>query len=113
MPLLPTTTTTFATAAARRTLTTTMPYRPRATCPRATRIASVRGLHASPRTRGATKEDHMDREKLSPSSGEYSQTGTDDDVATTTGDAAFNPNKTRPEEEVAAAGRDKGSSQVC
>ncbi|KAK0650691.1 hypothetical protein DIS24_g6562 [Lasiodiplodia hormozganensis] len=118
--------------------TTTMPYRLRATCPRATRIATIRAstastaamnssttsasstttsttttststrsLHFSRTLLGSTKEDHMERDRLNPTSTEYSKTGSDD-AAAHMDDAAFNPNKTRPEEEVGSAERESG-----
>ncbi|KAB2574826.1 hypothetical protein DBV05_g6559 [Lasiodiplodia theobromae] len=120
------------------TTTTTMPYRLRATCPRATRIATIRAstastaamnssttsasstttsttttststrsLHFSRTLLGSTKEDHMERDRLNPTSTEYSKTGSDD-AAAHMDDAAFNPNKTRPEEEVGSAERESG-----
>lgn len=135
-------------AAKPSTSTTTMPYRLRTTCPRATRIATIRAstastasmnsststtmsttsttstrsLHFSRTLLGSTKEDHMERDRLNPTSTEYSKTGSDD-AAAHMDDAAFNPNKTRPEEEVGSAERESGevrhqqqqqsSSQVC
>ncbi|EKG12781.1 hypothetical protein MPH_10024 [Macrophomina phaseolina MS6] len=90
-------------------------YRLRSTCPRATRIASIRAatasqarsLHASRALCGATKEDHLDRTRLNPTSTEYSKSGSDDKSAAME-DAAFNPNKTSPESEVATAEQESG-----
>lgn len=102
-------------------------YRLRTTCPRATRIATIRAatasnsqarsLHASRVALGATKEDHMDRSRLNPTSTEYSKSGSDDKSAAMQ-DAAFNPNKTSPESEFETAEQESGevrkqSSQVC
>ncbi|OJD36591.1 uncharacterized protein BKCO1_1000047 [Diplodia corticola] len=116
-------------AAARRTLLTTMPYRLRSTCPRGTRIATIRNaskktattapamamttptstrlFHHSRTLLGSTKEDHMDRERLNPSSTEYSKSGSDDDAAKM-GDAAFNPDKTSPEAALGSAEQESG-----
>jgi hypothetical protein len=47
-----------------------------------------------------------DKDSLQPRRSEYSQTG-GDDAAAENSDAAFNPNKTRPEEEVDTAGTNK------
>lgn len=47
-----------------------------------------------------------DKDSLQPSRSEYSQTGTDD-AAAVNEDAAFNPSKTRPEDEVDTAGKNK------
>ncbi|KAL1629924.1 hypothetical protein SLS54_000782 [Diplodia seriata] len=118
-------TTTIIGAAARRTLTT-MPYRLRSTCPRGTRIAAIRAttkttaptapmtmtnstrlFHHSRTVLGSTKEDHMERDRLNPSSTEYSKSGSDDDAAKMS-DAAFNPDKTSPEEAVGSADQESG-----
>lgn len=92
-------------------------YRLRTTCPRATRIATIRAatasnsqarsLHASRVALGATKEDHMDRTRLNPTSTEYSKSGSDDKSAAMQ-DAAFNPNKTSPESEFETAEQESG-----
>ncbi|KAI0518083.1 hypothetical protein F5B22DRAFT_645333 [Xylaria bambusicola] len=42
-------------------------------------------------------KDDMDRESLKPKAHEYTQSGTDDEAASKHGDAAFNPNKTSPD----------------
>lgn len=121
------------------TTTTTMPYRLRTTCPRATRIATIRAstastaamnsstttttttstttpsttpsttrsLHFSRTLLGSTKEDHMERDRLNPTSTEYSKTGSDD-AAAHMDDAAFNPDKTSPEEALGSAERESG-----
>ncbi|KAL6874970.1 hypothetical protein J3F83DRAFT_729377 [Trichoderma novae-zelandiae] len=49
-------------------------------------------------------KNSQDRESLKPGSNEGTRSGRDDDVAAQ-GDAAFNPSKTDPESEKAAAGR--------
>ncbi|KKY14159.1 hypothetical protein UCDDS831_g08374 [Diplodia seriata] len=121
-------TSTIIGAAARRTLTT-MPYRLRSTCPRGTRIAAIRAttkttaptapmtmtnstrlFHHSRTVLGSTKEDHMERDRLNPSSTEYSKSGSDDDAAKMS-DAAFNPDKTSPEEAVGPGNQEVSSSK--
>ncbi|RYP44962.1 hypothetical protein DL768_008624 [Monosporascus sp. mg162] len=59
-------------------------------------------LHQSAAARAPYKDD-MDRESLKPKAHENTQSGTDDQTAQNE-DAAFNPDKTSPEEERAAAG---------
>ncbi|KAF3018443.1 hypothetical protein E8E14_005911 [Neopestalotiopsis sp. 37M] len=63
--------------------------------------SSVRGFQSCRAVRMAYKDD-QDRESLKPKAHEYTQSGTDDQAAANT-DAAFNPNKTSPEAEKAAA----------
>ena len=53
----------------------------------------------------AARKGAEGKDDLQPSRSEYSQTGTDDTAAKNE-DAAFNPNKTRPEQEVDTAGKD-------
>lgn len=72
----------------------------------ATASGSIRSYHSSPVLRLPYKDD-QDRESLKPRSTEGTKSSTDDSAAQT--DAAFDPSKTRPEEEHAAAGREKGS----
>jgi hypothetical protein len=57
------------------------------------------------RTRFAQK-DAQDKDSLVPRSTEYSKSGSDDAAASS--DAAFNPNKTSPEEAEATAEREQG-----
>ncbi|KAK8158059.1 hypothetical protein BKA80DRAFT_184002, partial [Phyllosticta citrichinensis] len=52
-------------------------------------------------------KDTQDKDSLNPTSTEYSKSSGDDAAAQTT-DAAFNPNKTSPEEETATANRESG-----
>ncbi|RYO81016.1 hypothetical protein DL766_006599 [Monosporascus sp. MC13-8B] len=59
-------------------------------------------LHRSAAARAPYKDD-MDRESLKPKAHENTQSGTDDQAAQNE-DAAFNPDKTSPESERAAAG---------
>jgi hypothetical protein len=71
----------------------------------------TQGLHPSTLPRPFTttspatypRKHAQDRDSLKPESTEYSKSGTDD-AAAQNPDAAFNPKKTRPEEETAAAG---------
>ncbi|RYP67693.1 hypothetical protein DL771_007100 [Monosporascus sp. 5C6A] len=58
-------------------------------------------LHRSAAARAPYKDD-MDRESLKPKAHENTQSGTDDQAAQNE-DAAFNPDKTSPESERAAA----------
>lgn len=53
------------------------------------------------------RKDSQDKDSLNPRSTEYSKTGTDDAVAENP-DAAFNPNKTRPEQEKATSEKESG-----
>ncbi|KAI1768602.1 hypothetical protein GGR53DRAFT_383046 [Hypoxylon sp. FL1150] len=66
-----------------------------------TRRLAARPIHQSAALR-AYKDD-MDRESFKPKSHEYTQGGTDEEVASKQ-DAAFNPNKTDPDSERGAAG---------
>lgn len=54
----------------------------------------------------AARKGAEDKDSLQPSRSEQSLTGTDN-AAAANEDAAFNPNKTRPEEEVDTAGKNK------
>ncbi|KAF2271343.1 uncharacterized protein EI97DRAFT_437953 [Westerdykella ornata] len=73
------------------------------TRPRAS-LRPVRPLTTTPTLRA--RKGAEDKDSLQPRRSEYSMTGTDD-AAADNPDAAFNPNKTRPEEEVATAGKNK------
>ncbi|KAJ6442110.1 hypothetical protein O9K51_05663 [Purpureocillium lavendulum] len=64
---------------------------------------SSRAHHTTPR-RLLPYKDAQDRETLRPRTAEHTSTGRDDDVAGAHPDAAFNPNKTRPETERRRAG---------
>ncbi|KAI0539097.1 hypothetical protein GGR58DRAFT_500536 [Xylaria digitata] len=55
--------------------------------------------------RGIPYKDDMNRETLKPKVHEYTQSGTDDEVASNYDDAAFGPNKTSPETEKNIAGQ--------
>lgn len=70
------------------------------TAPRAS--VTARAFHATTAPQLPYK-DSQDRESLKPGSTEYTKSGRDDD-ASKNPDAAFNPNKTRPETEGATAG---------
>lgn len=74
----------------------------------ATAAGPIRNYHSSSVLRFPYKDD-QDRESLKPRSTEGTKSSTDDSAAQT--DAAFDPSKTRPEEEHAAAGRETGSSK--
>ncbi|KAF2193972.1 hypothetical protein K469DRAFT_709451 [Zopfia rhizophila CBS 207.26] len=50
------------------------------------------------------RKDTQDKDSLKPTSSEYSKSGTDD-AAAANEDAAFNPNKTRPDQEKKTAGK--------
>ncbi|KAF2825311.1 hypothetical protein CC86DRAFT_41975 [Ophiobolus disseminans] len=52
------------------------------------------------------QKDAQDKDSLKPRSTEYSKSGSDDAAASS--DAAFNPNKTSPEEAEATAEREQG-----
>jgi hypothetical protein len=66
--------------------------------------SAPRFLSTTP-TRFASKEA-QDKDTLAPRSTEYSKSGSDDEAAKS--DAAFNPNKTSPEEAEATAEREAG-----
>ncbi|KAI1436230.1 hypothetical protein GGR50DRAFT_249968 [Xylaria sp. CBS 124048] len=66
---------------------------------KATRVLSPRRfLHQTTAVRMAPYKDDMDRESLKPKAHEYTQSGTDDDVAAHK-NASFNPAETSPEAE--------------
>ncbi|KAI1380394.1 hypothetical protein F4677DRAFT_441707 [Hypoxylon crocopeplum] len=71
--------------------------RARALTPNTGRLAIARPIHQSSVLRTPYKDD-MDRESFKPKTHEYTQSGTDEEVASKE-DAAFNPNKTDPETE--------------
>lgn len=62
-------------------------------------ISSTRPYHTTTSLRLPYK-DSQDRESLKPRAQESTRSGSDDDVAANT-DAAFNPDKTRPEQSAA------------
>jgi hypothetical protein len=87
----------------------------RRTCPPGTRISSVRHAqyHRTPPRAYAYKDDQS-KDSLNPRSTEYSKSGTDSEAAEQ--DQAFDPDKTSPEEQQAAADEEsKGQTQkqVC
>lgn len=57
----------------------------------------------------AASKDSQDKDSLNPRSTEYSKSGSDDAAASS--DAAFNPNKTSPEEAEATAEREAGGKK--
>ncbi|OTB09510.1 hypothetical protein M426DRAFT_6780 [Hypoxylon sp. CI-4A] len=67
-------------------------------------------MHQSATLRLPYKDD-MDRESLKPKAHEYTQTGTDDDVAAKS-DAAFNRHKTDPDTEVNAAAAESNGNPL-
>lgn len=71
------------------------------------RAAAIAPFHRTAAARLPYKDD-MDRESLKPKAHENTQSGTDDQVAQDS-DAAFNPNKTDPDSERAAAARENTS----
>ncbi|KAI1259427.1 hypothetical protein F5Y18DRAFT_296579 [Xylariaceae sp. FL1019] len=70
-------------------------------------VLSPRSFHQTA-IRSAYKDD-QDRESLKPKAHEYTASGTDEDTASSHGDAAFNPDKTSPEAAKDAAS--KGAKQ--
>ncbi|KAI0888033.1 uncharacterized protein GGS22DRAFT_92601 [Annulohypoxylon maeteangense] len=74
------------------------------------RLAAIRQIHPSSALRAPYKDD-MDRESFKPKSHEYTQSGTDEEVATKQ-DAAFNPNKTDPETEKNAAAEESNGNPL-
>jgi hypothetical protein len=72
--------------------------RPSPSTPRLRFLSTSRPLLAS--------KDAQDKDSLKPQSTEYSKSGSDDAAAHS--DAAFNPNKTSPEEAEATAEREQG-----
>lgn len=73
------------------------------------RLVAARQIHQSPALR-AYKDD-MDRESFKPKTHEYTQSGTDEEVAAKD-DAAFNPNKTDPETEKKAAAAESNGNPL-
>ena len=71
--------------------------------------AAARPLHQSTCLRA--RKDTQDKDSLKPEASEYSKSGSDDKAAAMD-DAAFNPDKTRPEEEHNSAGRESGGDGV-
>ncbi|KAK8177937.1 hypothetical protein IWX90DRAFT_510597 [Phyllosticta citrichinensis] len=96
--MLPIRPTSAITAATRRV--TQLPYQRVASRP------TSRALSSTARSLFPAK-DTQDKDSLNPTSTEYSKSSGDDAAAQTT-DAAFNPNKTSPEEETATANRESG-----
>ncbi|KAF2250340.1 hypothetical protein BU26DRAFT_410949, partial [Trematosphaeria pertusa] len=68
-----------------------------------------RFLSTTPATRYPRK-DTMDKDSLNPSSSEYAKSGTDDAAAGS--DAAFNPDKTSPEEAEKTAEKESGGNSL-
>lgn len=72
----------------------------RRTCPRGTRIASIRNQHRHLHNSSAVstkKESLQDKDSINTDSNEYSKSG--GDKAAAHSDTAFDPNETRPEQE--------------
>ncbi|KAH7381476.1 hypothetical protein DE146DRAFT_287245 [Phaeosphaeria sp. MPI-PUGE-AT-0046c] len=74
-------------------------------------LARTRQTSLAPRFLSTTparfaQKDAQDKDSLKPRSTEYSKSGSDDAAASS--DAAFNPNKTSPEEAEATAEREQG-----
>ncbi|KAF2092187.1 hypothetical protein K490DRAFT_31379 [Saccharata proteae CBS 121410] len=83
------------------------PLRLRTTCPRATRIASVRGIHHTPAL--AARKDAQGKDDLKPEPNEYSKSGSDD-AAAKLEDTAFDPSTTDPEQQTKKAGEESGEN---
>jgi hypothetical protein len=66
------------------------------------RAGAARQMHGG-RALGMPYKDDQDRESLKPRAQDYSKSGSDDATAANE-DAAFNPSKTRPEQEKETAG---------
>jgi len=81
----------------------------RRTCPRATRISSVRRsqFHRSSALGYAYKDDQS-KDSLKPQSTEYSKSGSDSEAAET--DEAFDPSKTSPESQQKSQESKKGGN---
>lgn len=62
-------------------------------------------------TRQLARKDAQDKDSLKPESNEYSKSGSDAESAAVE-DAAFNPDKTSPEEQHDTAGAESGSGEV-
>ncbi|KAI1453208.1 hypothetical protein F4805DRAFT_462039 [Annulohypoxylon moriforme] len=76
----------------------------------AARLAATRQIHQSSVLRAPYKDD-MDRESFKPKSHEYTQSGTDEEVASKQ-DAAYNPHKTDPETEKKAAAEESNGNPL-
>ncbi|KAI2463740.1 hypothetical protein F4781DRAFT_107911 [Annulohypoxylon bovei var. microspora] len=74
------------------------------------RLAAARQIHQSSALRAPYKDD-MDRESFKPKTHEYTQSGTDEEVATKQ-DAAFNPHKTDPDTEKKAAAEESNGNPL-
>ncbi|KAI1444368.1 hypothetical protein F5Y02DRAFT_172719 [Annulohypoxylon stygium] len=93
------------------TLRTALRARPTAHLTSTTaRLAATRQVHQSLALRAPYKDD-MDRESFKPKSHEYTQSGTDEEVASKQ-DAAFNPHKTDPETEKKAAAEESNGNPL-
>ncbi|KAK3074142.1 hypothetical protein LTR53_003672 [Teratosphaeriaceae sp. CCFEE 6253] len=68
-------------------------------------LIAARPIHVS--TRQLARKDAQDKDSLKPESNEYSKSGSDAESAAVE-DAAFNPDKTSPEEEHAASKSESG-----
>ncbi|KAL7622082.1 hypothetical protein AAE478_007584 [Parahypoxylon ruwenzoriense] len=77
---------------------------------RLTAFTAARQMHQSAAPRVPYKDD-MDRESLKPKSHEYTQSGTDEAVATKK-DASFNPHKTDPDTEKEAAAAESNGNPL-
>lgn len=77
-----------------------------ATRPRVLPIAAARPFSQAPAT--FARKDTQDKDSLKPEPNEYSKSGSDDAAAAVEG-AAFDPQKTSPEEQQATADRESGS----
>ncbi|KAH8722912.1 hypothetical protein GQ44DRAFT_621523 [Phaeosphaeriaceae sp. PMI808] len=77
---------------------------------RATRSTIVAPRFVSTTPNLFAQKDAQDKDSLKPRSTEYSKTGSDDAAAHS--DAAFNPNKTSPEEAEATAEREEGGNSL-
>jgi hypothetical protein len=101
------TTTRTLLSSALRTRTTPL-LRPTATAaPRSATLTHIHHYHPTPSSSSSRKDDQdpqdpQDRHTLNPQRAEGTCSGTDDEVAAKT-DASFNPKKTAPAEERAAA----------
>ncbi|RMZ68358.1 Ferredoxin [Pyrenophora seminiperda CCB06] len=74
-----------------------------------TRAAIARPHFFSTTPARLAQKDAQDKDSLKPRSTEYSKSGSDDSAAHS--DAAFNPNKTSPEEAERTAEREAGGKQ--
>ncbi|KAI1095578.1 hypothetical protein F5B19DRAFT_308819 [Rostrohypoxylon terebratum] len=92
------------------TLRTALRARPTHLTSTTARLATTRQVHQSSALRAPYKDD-MDRESLKPKSHEYTQSGTDEEVASKQ-DAAFNPHKTDPETEKKAGAEESNGNPL-